>query len=1021
MRFVRGRTLSEAAGAYHARRQRGEATPLELRELLGAFVGVCNAVAYAHSRGVLHRDLKPRNVVLGDFGEVIVLDWGLARLMDQPEGEDAAPLEVPADSEVQATMQGQVLGTPAYMAPEQAEGRLDLLGPATDVYGLGAILYEILAGLPPFTGPETTQLLRKVIHEPPIPPRHHVAGTPPALQAVCLKALSKKPAERYGSASELASEIRHHLADEPVLAYRDPLLTRMGRKARRHRTLVAGLAAAALVAVVSLTLATILLSAANRRESEARQLAEQRGEEAERESDKARANFQLAREAVEEYCTKVSDDPRLKEKDLEGLRKELLQSAVKFHQKFVEQHGDDPALRADLGRAYLDLGSIVGESDYAQAVQLSNQAVAIYEELMARDPAEASYALHLAEALYDLGRVMDTHGEMKKARITWERAIQTLESVRQQQGSSQLFRRIYMRVCNRLGYMLYYKLGSQTEAIAVYRKGTSLVDDGQAPAPTELTDVLTTAMLYGSLGTVLSTGGKAPQEGLLWCAKGLQFLQPRLTRTHRPAELLFGLAEIYTGTADAHQTLSQHENAVRDYRKSVELGEELVAAHPGVAKYLFRLGAHYHNLSLTEFRAGQRQQALADLKKAVEVKERLAVRYPDVPDYQANLVRSLTNLSGHTKDLEQARTYQHRAEVLARELDRRHPGVAQYQRALAASLQAGADLHQRANEVQEAIAAMDQAIDVWEKLVRTTDIALHRSGLMAACLRKFALAMQAGKPDLAAEAFWKANALNPNDPIFYYRYGTSLLNAGRPDDALAALQKAIALKPDYAEAQCSLGRCFVRKGRFTEGLAALEKAHELGIKQPGWNLPSRSWVRQAQKLIQLDERFTEIRAGKAQPTNTNERLALADLCQQYKHRYAAAARFYTAAFRDDPKLAENVKTQHRYNAACAAALAGCGRGEDAAKLDGKERSAWRKQAHTWLAADLALWTKQAENAVPLTRAAIRKQLQYWQQDTDLAGVRDAAALARLDASEQEQWRRLWQDVDGLLQKLAKPK
>src|SRR5262249_30099849 len=159
------------------------------------------------------------------------------RLMDQPEGEDAIPLDVPADSEVQATIQGQVLGTPAYMAPEQAEGRLDQLGPATDVYGLGAILYEILTGRPPFSGPETTELLRRVIHEPPARPNSLVALTPPALEAVCLKALAKKPADRYDSASALASDIRHFLADEPVSAYRDPLVTRLGRKARRHRTL----------------------------------------------------------------------------------------------------------------------------------------------------------------------------------------------------------------------------------------------------------------------------------------------------------------------------------------------------------------------------------------------------------------------------------------------------------------------------------------------------------------------------------------------------------------------------------------------------------------------------------------------------------------------------------------------------------------------------------------------------------------------------------------------------------------
>jgi serine/threonine protein kinase len=208
MRFVRGGTLAEAIAAYHRRREQAQAGPLELRELLSAFVSVCNAVAFAHSRGVLHRDLKPNNVVLGDYGEVVVLDWGLARLMGQAhaDGEGAAPLQVAGASEAEATVQGQVLGTPAYMAPEQAEGRLDQLGPATDTYGLGAILYEILAGKAPFRGPEA-DVLRQVIREAPDRPRSLVAGVPAALEAVCLKALAKKPADRYASARELAAEV----------------------------------------------------------------------------------------------------------------------------------------------------------------------------------------------------------------------------------------------------------------------------------------------------------------------------------------------------------------------------------------------------------------------------------------------------------------------------------------------------------------------------------------------------------------------------------------------------------------------------------------------------------------------------------------------------------------------------------------------------------------------------------------------------------------------------------------------
>jgi eukaryotic-like serine/threonine-protein kinase len=135
MRFVRGRTLREAAEAYHRRRRTGQAEPLELRQLLAAVIAVCQAVAYAHARGVLHRDLKGHNVVLGDYGEVIVLDWGLAKLVGsdagavQPEYGTSAGTAEPVD----ATLPGQALGTPAYMAPEQADGRLDLIDARTDI------------------------------------------------------------------------------------------------------------------------------------------------------------------------------------------------------------------------------------------------------------------------------------------------------------------------------------------------------------------------------------------------------------------------------------------------------------------------------------------------------------------------------------------------------------------------------------------------------------------------------------------------------------------------------------------------------------------------------------------------------------------------------------------------------------------------------------------------------------------------------------------------------------------------
>jgi PAS domain S-box-containing protein len=210
IRFVKGRTLSEAARAYHDRRRAGAAEALELPALLNAFVTVCHTVAYAHARGVIHRDLKGQNVILGDFGEVVVLDWGLAKVLGRPEGAADAPSVVldAAGADSGYTVQGQALGTPAYMAPEQSAGRLDLIDRRTDVYGLGALLYEALTGAPPFSGDSTEEVLRKVREEEPAPPRRLWPEVPPALEALCLRALAKRPEDRPAGAADLAQEVQ---------------------------------------------------------------------------------------------------------------------------------------------------------------------------------------------------------------------------------------------------------------------------------------------------------------------------------------------------------------------------------------------------------------------------------------------------------------------------------------------------------------------------------------------------------------------------------------------------------------------------------------------------------------------------------------------------------------------------------------------------------------------------------------------------------------------------------------------
>jgi serine/threonine-protein kinase len=245
MRFVKGDSLEDEIELFHKpdnpNRKASGARQLALRQLLGRFIDVCNAMEYAHSRGVLHRDLKPGNIMVGKYGETLVVDWGLAKAAGKNKitSDEGTLHPASGPSRSGQTQPGSVMGTPQYMSPEQAAGKLEELGPACDVYSLGATLYHVLCGQPPFNGKSVAEILANVQKGNFPKPRSIVAEVPLGLEAICLKAMALKSKDRYQTPRQVADDLEHWLADEPVAACPESVHQKVARNFRKNPSRVA--------------------------------------------------------------------------------------------------------------------------------------------------------------------------------------------------------------------------------------------------------------------------------------------------------------------------------------------------------------------------------------------------------------------------------------------------------------------------------------------------------------------------------------------------------------------------------------------------------------------------------------------------------------------------------------------------------------------------------------------------------------------------------------------------------------
>ena len=341
--------------------------------------------------------------MLGAYGETLVVDWGLAKSMGEGFATDVTiappvtPTIHPSSSETQI---GRVVGTPSYMSPEQAAGRLDALGPRSDIYSLGATLYHLLTGQTAFSGSEEEVLGNVQMGRFP-KPRAANPAAPRALEAICLKAMARMPDDRYETDRELAEDIERYLADERVLAYAEPFPVRAWRWIRNHKPLVISTAAALTVAVTALSITVVMLSAANTRVTASRDEARRSFAEAEQQRSLAENTLAYARDTVSEYCVLVSEEVLLKQPGMHRLREELLQKGLDYYQRFLSDRKDDPTLREDVAQAHFLVGKLT------QAIESPAAAMPHYEQAVAMQEALLKEAGELFDGTGEIGFGVD--------------------------------------------------------------------------------------------------------------------------------------------------------------------------------------------------------------------------------------------------------------------------------------------------------------------------------------------------------------------------------------------------------------------------------------------------------------------------------------------------------------------------------------------------------------------------------------------------------------------------------------
>jgi serine/threonine protein kinase len=604
---------------------------LTTRERLELFVPVCQAVQHAHHKGIIHRDLKPSNVMVisHDGTPVIkVIDFGVAKAVGQQLTEKTV-----------YTQFTQLVGTPLYMSPEQAgQSGLDV-DTRTDIYALGVLLYELLTGTTPFTKERFHEAayeeMRRIIREeePPRPstristlvgqaattfstqrksdPKHLSQLFRGELDWIVMKCLDKDRNRRYETANALAADVQRYMHDEPVQACPPSASYRLRKFARKYRTLLRAVAAFVVLLVLAAAVSTWQAVRAT--------LAE---EQALKDRDRAEASFRMARDSVDRFFTQVSQNPKLKAVGMEEFRRDLLQNAKEFHERFIREQFETPGVRHDLGLAHLRLAEIERElGNYPAAEQSATKAVTILVALADAQPDRPEYRRDLADVHATLGLVYSDSARWDKAEAAYGRAVAIQEKQVAAQPESSHHRYPLAKTLSNSAFTLLRNNNRVDAAAMKLRQALEVLNGAREDDAPGLERQSLLAEIHMNLGQVSLIKGRYDEAQTALNEAVRLYRELVRARPVAGTQDKQALARSQAVLGRAYTQSSKLQKAEEAQQQAIQNFEKLAREHPDVQVFAYDLGRCYQELGYTADKDGRPEEARARYDKAIGILE----------------------------------------------------------------------------------------------------------------------------------------------------------------------------------------------------------------------------------------------------------------------------------------------------------------------------------------------------------------------------------------------------------------